>query len=154
MNTGSDPSPVVIWRRRSTPIRTSVRMSVETVESSMQPSSPPTQHTTNTPLVESNNSKEDEELLPDLPPAHTQTGIITNSIIRARSLDRLSYTGMGVFLEQQCILCGKTLNQHTGTKHVFIAERHEYRCRQCGKFFYQHNHLKNSCYSPHKSPQM
>lgn len=87
---------------------------------------------------------------PSVPLAYTGKSIVSKSLFRSRSQNHLSYTGMGIILEQQCVLCGKTLDGHKKNHHVFIATRDEYRCKICGMFFYEHDHSKNSCYTPYK----
>lgn len=74
------------------------------------------------------------------------------TIPRTGSSDPIDFKGMAAFIDHQCILCGKQLDSHREQRHVFIAQKEEYRCKVCGRFFYEHNHLSGSCYSPARSP--
>lgn len=54
-----------------------------------------------------------------------------------------------VLEEKKCYLCGLTKEEHSKCNgHKFIECNESYRCTKCGKYFYEHNHKKNSCYSP------
>lgn len=45
-----------------------------------------------------------------------------------------------------CVLCGSCKAEHT-PRHKFISCKPQYRCMDCGKYFYEHSHV-NSCYHP------
>lgn len=48
-----------------------------------------------------------------------------------------------------CYLCGLTRDEHNKyQRHKFMECTEQYRCTKCKKFFYEHKHNKNSCYSP------
>ena len=74
------------------------------------------------------------------------------TIPRTGSSDPIEFKGMAGLIDHLCILCGKHLDSHKEQRHVFIAQKEDYRCKVCGRFFYEHNHLSGSCYSPAKSP--
>lgn len=74
------------------------------------------------------------------------------TIPRTGSSDPIEFKGMAGLIDHLCILCGKHLDSHKEQRHVFIAQKEVYRCKVCGRFFYEHNHLSGSCYSPAKSP--
>ena len=48
-----------------------------------------------------------------------------------------------------CCLCGHRRNAHVQL-HKFFPCYQEYRCKKCGKFFFQHDHLKQPCFTPFK----
>lgn len=52
--------------------------------------------------------------------------------------------------EDICCLCGTREDKHTNKNHAFFKASHEYRCMKCNKFFYQHDHYKNPCFTPYK----
>ena len=49
-----------------------------------------------------------------------------------------------------CCLCGKEDYHHHSSRHAFFPCLDEYRCKNCGKFFYQHDHTSNPCFEPYK----
>lgn len=50
-----------------------------------------------------------------------------------------------------CCYCGVKKCEHHTTRHRYIGIRHEYACRKCGKFFYQHHKKYNKCtFYPYK----
>ena len=49
-----------------------------------------------------------------------------------------------------CCLCGKEDYHHHSSRHTFFPCLDEYRCKNCGKFFYQHDHTSNPCFEPYK----
>ena len=80
-----------------------------------------------------------------------------NSIIKRKILQKQSQQNTNVILFQNdnltdiCCLCGLHKNNHMdGIRHKFVKIKEEYRCRNCNKFFYEHNHSKVSCFFPNK----
>ena len=49
-----------------------------------------------------------------------------------------------------CCICGVRKEKHAHINHGFFPCLEEYRCKRCSKFFYQHDHRKNPCFSPYK----
>ena len=49
----------------------------------------------------------------------------------------------------KCCICGLPRGSHTANTHKFFECSEKYKCKKCGKYFYQHNHCKNSCFDPH-----
>lgn len=48
-----------------------------------------------------------------------------------------------------CCLCGIHQSCHTN-KHRFFKIEENYKCKKCHKFFFQHNHLFNPCFTPYE----
>jgi hypothetical protein len=49
-----------------------------------------------------------------------------------------------------CCLCGLTKEEHYITRHHFFKAIPEYKCKNCDKYFYQHDHYNNPCFRPYK----
>ena len=53
-------------------------------------------------------------------------------------------------LPDKCCLCGNFKDNHNeNNRHKFFKIKEEYRCKICNKFFYEHDHAKNPCFSPY-----
>lgn len=49
-----------------------------------------------------------------------------------------------------CCLCGFKYSEHSNKRHGFFKAIADYRCKNCSKFFYQHDHYNNPCFRPYK----
>lgn len=49
-----------------------------------------------------------------------------------------------------CCLCGFKYSEHSKQRHGFFKAINDYRCKNCSKFFYQHDHYNNPCFRPYK----
>lgn len=52
--------------------------------------------------------------------------------------------------ENICCICGTTQSQHYTKRHAFFKASYEYRCKRCGKYFYEHDMAQNPCFTPIK----
>lgn len=52
--------------------------------------------------------------------------------------------------EDICCICGTKKTLHYKKRHKFFKASQEYKCVNCGKYFFQHNMVKNPCFSPLK----
>ena len=56
--------------------------------------------------------------------------------------------------EKICCLCGINEKNHKNKQHRFFTAHYHNRCKKCNKFFYEHNHMKNSCFDPYDNLSM
>lgn len=49
-----------------------------------------------------------------------------------------------------CVLCGVRKKYHGHKLHKFFKLSNNYKCSNCNRYFYEHNHMKKSCYQPGK----
>jgi len=47
-----------------------------------------------------------------------------------------------------CCLCGRDKYYHKNIPHHYYSAKDKYRCQKCNKFFYEHDHKKNPCFTP------
>lgn len=51
--------------------------------------------------------------------------------------------------EKQCCLCGLYKSEHKDKSHVFVRKELKYTCKNCGKYFYEHDHYNKPCFDPY-----
>lgn len=49
-----------------------------------------------------------------------------------------------------CCFCGILKCNHKNIRHRFFPCKEKHKCKKCGLFFFQHNHMKNPCFEPYE----
>jgi hypothetical protein len=78
------------------------------------------------------------------PPSPKQSAMMTNMNALTGATIKLEICNHNI-----CCLCGVAKEKHKCKEHKFFASKPQCKCKKCGKFFYEHNHTKSPCFTPH-----
>lgn len=84
------------------------------------------------------------------PVVNTPSNPINSSLSFDELFESISYDSCENQYYMFCCLCGVDEEHHNEKNHMFVRAKNEYLCKECGLFYYQHNHLLNPCFQPTK----